>query len=147
MCKIKNVPLSYMIHEVYKLFHQSVKKEADLLGINPTYRFVFMALHDSKEGLTQSEICDIVHHKKSSISLLLQEMENEQLISREKSKTDSRQTIVKLTQKGYELDLKLKEVFARCEQKMYSNLSNEEVTQVKLSLDKIIDSLGGEGNV
>ena len=146
MCKVKDVPLSYMFHEVYKLFHQSIKKEADLLGINPTYRFVFMALNANKDGITQSEICDIVHHKKSSISLLLQEMENEKLISRTKSKTDSRQTIVKLTNKGYELDLKLKEVFSKCEAKIYNSLYKEEIVLIRTSLNKVIKSLGGEEN-
>ena len=63
MCKVKDVPLSYMFHEVYKLFHQSVKKEADLLGINPTYRFVFMALVSNKDGVTQSEIYQIPLHQ------------------------------------------------------------------------------------
>ena len=146
MCKVKDVPLSYMFHEVYKLFHQSIKKEADLLGINPTYRFVFMALNQNEEGITQSEICEVVHHKKSSISLLLQEMENEGLISREKSKIDNRQTIVKLTKKGYELDLKLKQIFSKYEAKIYDSLNEDELSQIRTSLYKIITSLGGEEN-
>ena len=148
MEKCKEIPLSYSFHEIYKMFHNCVKNEADMLGINPTYRFIFLALSNKEEGITQSEICEIVHLKAPSISLTLQQMESEKLISRCKSKVDSRQTIVKLTSKGKELDIKLKEVFKKWEEKMENALTNEEINSLKETFVKLKNVLnGGEGNV
>ena len=133
MCKKVDVPLSYTFHEVNKLFINNIKNESEMLGINPSYRYVFMALKNNENGLSQSEICEIVHFKKSSISLLLQQMENEELISRHKSELDSRQTIVKLTEKGIALDEKIKNIFIKCEQKM--------IDSINISLNLMFDKL------
>ena len=48
MCKKVDVPLSYTFHEVNKLFINNVKNESEMLGINPSYRYVFMALKNNE---------------------------------------------------------------------------------------------------
>ena len=120
------ISISYMFHEINKLFFENIKNETKMIGINPTYRFIFMVLSQNKDGLTQSEICNLVHLKKSSVSELLQQMENEELIIREKSNLDNRKTIVKLTNKGKSLDNKIKSVFKKYELIMSSSLSDKE---------------------
>lgn len=143
-----NIPLSYSFHEVNKMFYNCVKNEVEMLGINPTYRFIFMALCNKEEGINQSEICEVVHLKAPTISLTLQQMENEELITRSKSKVDSRQTIVRLTEKGHKLDQKLKDIFKKWEIIMVSSLNEDELSTLKSCLLKIKNSLnGGENNV
>ena len=148
MCKCDNAPLSYRFHEVYKLFIRAAKKECDKLGINPTYRFIFMALKSSKEGLTQSEICKVVHLKAPSVSLLLHQMENEGLIVRNKSNFDSRKIVVTLTEKGKQLDESVIRIFQKTEISMNNCLSKEEFDNLISSLNKIsLVLLGGEEDV
>ena len=142
MVNCNTIPLSYSFHEINKLFFNCVKNEADMLGINPTYRFIFMALCN-KEGINQSEICKVVHLKKSSISLTLQQMENEGLIIRCKANDDNRQTIVRLTDKGIQLDQKLKDIFKKWEKIVESALNNDELISLKGSLFKIKNALNG----
>ena len=132
-----------MFHEINKLFFENIKNETKMIGINPTYRFIFMVLSQNKDGLTQSEICNLVHLKKSSVSELLQQMENEELIIREKSNLDNRKTIVKLTNKGKSLDNKIKSVFKKYELIMSSSLSDKEKENLISYIDRLKNALKG----
>ena len=137
------ISISYMFHEINKLFFENIKNETKMIGINPTYRFIFMVLSQNKDGLTQSEICNLVHLKKSSVSELLQQMENEELIIREKSNLDNRKTIVKLTNKGKSLDNKIKSVFKKYELIMSSSLSDKEKENLISYIDRLKNALKG----
>ena len=143
MDKNCEISISYMFHEINKLFYENIKNETKMIGINPTYRFIFMVLSQNKDGLTQSEICDLVHLKKSSVSELLHQMESEELIIREKSNLDNRKTIVKLTCKGKSLDNKIKGVFKKYELIMSSSLSNEEKENLLSYIDRLKNALKG----
>ena len=140
----KEQALSNTFHKIHRMFMNNVKQEANLIGINPTYHYIFMNLHDHKEGLSQSELCDLIHLKAPSVSLLLQQMEKEELILREKSSNDNRLTIVKLTEKGKKLDSKLKQIFKKNDELMNSSLNDEEMNNLKLYLNKIMNKLKGE---
>mgnify|MGYP003414935488 CR=1 FL=1 len=137
------ISISYMFHEINKLFFENIKNETKMIGINPTYRFIFMVLSQNKDGLTQSEICNLVHLKKSSVSELLQQMENEELIIREKSNLDNRKTIVKLTNKGKSLDNKIKSVFKKYELIMSSSLSDKEKENLISYINRLKNALKG----
>ena len=137
------ISISYMFHEINKLFFENIKNETKMIGINPTYRFIFMVLSQNKDSLTQSEICNLVHLKKSSVSELLQQMENEELIIREKSNLDNRKTIVKLTNKGKSLDNKIKSVFKKYELIMSSSLSDKEKENLISYIDRLKNALKG----
>lgn len=137
------ISISYMFHEINKLFFENIKNETKMIGINPTYRFIFMVLSQNKDGLTQSEICNLVHLKKSSVSELLQQMENEELIIREKSNFDNRKTIVKLTNKGKSLDNKIKSVFKKYELIMSISLSDKEKENLISYIDRLKNALKG----
>ncbi len=136
-------PLSYIFHEINQVYMNNVKQEASLMGINPTYRYIFMCLIANKEGLSQTKLCEFVHLKAPSVSLILQQMEKDDLIIREKSSDDNRMTIVKLTEKGKKLDMKLRQVFKKHDELMKSALDEQEMKNLHLYLDKIIVKLKG----
>lgn len=139
-----NAPIGFTIYEIHKLFIDNIRKECQSLNINPTYRFIFYILKQNPEGLSQNDICNQIHYKKSSISVLLQQMEEEGLIIREKSKTDSRQSIVKITNKGQEFDDKITTIFLNQDKKLESCLNEDELISLKNSLIKIVNELKGE---
>ena len=138
-----DIPFGYMFHEINKIFMENVKNETKMIGINPTYRYIFMVLASNKNGLTQSEICDLVHLKKSSVSELLQQMENEELIVRVKDEADNRKSIVKLTCKGKSLDKKIKEAFKKYELVMSDCLSTAEKENLKSYILRMKQALQG----
>ena len=71
-------------------------------------------------------------------------MEREELIIREKSNTDSRTIIVKLTDKGKKLDLKLRQIFKKHEDNMVNSLTQDELNNLLIYIDKIKTSLKGD---
>lgn len=137
-------PLSYTFFEVYKMYLNNVKNETDKMDINPTFRFIFMVLRKAKKGLSQNQICEFTHLKKPTVSLTLNQMEEEGYIIKEKNKDDNRLSIIKLTKKGQELDNKIKAIFDKYDQIMQLSLSSEELKQLKNYLDRIIFNLKGE---
>jgi len=141
MSEIQDKPLSMYLIDVNKLFFEKIKAKTNKLGINPSYRLIFMILAKNEKGLTQKEICDFTHFKASSISLLLQQMENEGLITREKATDDNRKTIVCLTKKGKDLDDRLKLIFKETDITLKESLSKEQYENLISYLTILSDSL------
>ena len=79
--------------------------------------------------------------KAPTISLTLQSMEQDGLVERVKSSTDSRCTYVVLTKKGEELDDKIRGFFHSTEQLMLDSLTIEELSVFVKCLDKISERL------
>ena len=138
------IPMSYLFLEINKMFINNVKIELEKIGINPTYRYIFHYLIENPNGVSQRQICEHVHMKAPSISLTLQQMESEELIIREKSNTDSRTIIVKLTEKGKKLDLKLRQIFKKHEDNMVNSLTQDELNNLLIYIEKIKTSLKGD---
>ena len=139
---MENKPLGFKIGEVSRLFHNKVKKLANDNGISQTYFHIIGFLRRNKENnITQKDICEFIKMKAPTISLTLQSMEQEGLVERVKSLTDSRCTYVVLTKKGEELDDKIRGFFYSTEQLMLDALSLEELKMFNECLDKIGERL------
>ena len=139
---MENKPLGFKIGEISRLFHNKVKKLANDNGISQTYFHIIGFLRRNKENnITQKDICEFIKMKAPTISLTLQSMEQEGLVERVKSETDSRCTYVVLTQKSEELDDKIRGFFHSTEQMMLDALNEEELKMFNECLDKISERL------
>ena len=137
-----NKPLGFRIGEVSRLFHNKVKKLANDNGISQTYFHILGYLRRNKDNkITQKDICEFIKMKAPTISLTLQSMEQDGLVERVKSSTDSRCTYVVLTKKGEELDDKIRGFFHSTEQLMLDSLTIEELSVFVKCLDKISERL------
>ena len=135
-------PLGFKIGEVSRLFHNKVKKLANDNGISQTYFHIIGFLRRNKDNnITQKDICEFIKMKAPTISLTLQSMEQEGLVGRVKSESDSRCTYVVLTKKGEELDDKIRGFFHSTEQMMLDSLSSDELKVFIECLDKISERL------
>ena len=135
-------PLGFKIGEVSRLFHNKVKKLANDNGISQTYFHIIGFLRRNKDNnITQKDICEFIKMKAPTISLTLQSMEQEGLVERVKSESDSRCTYVVLTKKGEELDDKIRGFFHSTEQMMLDSLSSDELKVFIECLDKISERL------
>lgn len=140
-----NKPLGHKIGEVSRLFHNKVKKLANDSGISQTYFFIIGYLRrNTDHNITQKDICEFIKMKAPTISLTLQSMEQEGLVERVKSETDSRCTYVVLTKKGEELDEKIRGFFRTTEELMESALSKDELEIFNNCLEKISLRLEGK---
>ena len=139
---MENKPLGFKIGEVSRLFHNKVKKLANDNGISQTYFHIIGFLRRNKNNnITQKDICEFIKMKAPTISLTLQSMEQDGLVERVKSLKDSRCTYVVLTQKGEELDDKIRGFFYSTEQMMLDALTPEELKMFNECLDKISERL------
>ena len=137
-----NKPLGFRIGEVSRLFHNKVKKLANDNGISQTYFHILGYLRRNKDNrITQKDICEFIKMKAPTISLTLQSMEQEGLVERVKSESDSRCTYVVLTKKGEELDDQIRGFFHMTDKMMEDALTDEELSVFLRCLDKISERL------
>lgn len=125
---MKEKPIGYCLHELAKLFRTAVKQEVNQMGISTSYFHILNYLsfnHTCK--ITQSDICSYAKLKAPTISITLQNMENDGLLERVKCEIDSRKTYVKLTDAGHELAKKVKDVFMHIDSVVENSISREKL--------------------
>ena len=90
-----------LFNDISRLFNGRVRRETERLGFPQGYRrIVFHLSHN--ECLTQNELVKLTHMKAPSISVQLQKMEQEKLITRKTDEKDMRKSYIYLTEKGRE---------------------------------------------
>ncbi len=107
-------------------------------GITYPQYLVLMLLWEQDNRII-SEITDRLHLETNTITPLLQRMEKQGLIVRQKSKADNRQRIISLTGEGKRLEEQIKEIpncLAR--ELVESGMSVEELQAMVPLLDKFI---------
>jgi len=90
---------------IYKLYD---------IELQPKWFPVFYVLSNGEEK-TVTEIAKEIGHSHPSVSKILSEMTKEKLIAEKKDKTDGRKTIVKLSKKGLDITLKIKNQYVDIE--------------------------------
>lgn len=141
-CKpdFENLTEGMLINDVSRLFDGRVRRETERAGFPQGYRRIVFHLSHS-DGLTQNELTKLTHMKAPSISVQLQKMENEKLITRVSDENDMRKSYIYLTEKGRECE---KFFISKCketEEVMFSDFSEEELKVMKKYLKRITENL------
>jgi DNA-binding MarR family transcriptional regulator len=84
--------------EQYALYDEFAKQSGMLMN---TF-LVLNALFYAKGGMTQKAICDITHHSKQTVSLIIKNLLKDGYVTLEEGKDDKRNRIVRLTESGRE---------------------------------------------
>ena len=142
--KDDKMPYGAILNHMNKTFKCAFKEEAARHNINATYAHIVMTLAWHPEGLPQNDIAERNHLAAPTVSLTLKQMESLGFITRKPSDNDNRKTIVVLTEKGVELDEKIKECFKKVESKMIKNISDEDLTHFVKVLDLMKSNLKEE---
>lgn len=110
-------------------------------GITYPQYLVLMLLWESDNRVV-SDITDKLHLETNTVTPLLQRMEKQNLIVRQKSAADSRQRIVSLTNEGKKLEEQIKDVPNCLTRSVVDNgMSVEELQALAPLLDKFIDTV------
>ena len=110
-------------------------------GITYPQYLVLMLLWESDNRVV-SDITDKLHLETNTVTPLLQRMEKQNLIVRQKSAADSRQRIVSLTNEGKRLEEQIKDVPNCLARSVVDNgMSVEELQALAPLLDKFIDTV------
>lgn len=110
-------------------------------GITYAQYLVLMLLWE-KDNRIVSDITECLHLETNTITPLLQRMERQKLIVRQRSQADSRQRIISLTGEGKKLEELIKEV-PNCMAREIVNrgMTEEELRQLVTLTDKFIETI------
>lgn len=104
----KKKDLISLVVELSKYYDGFIREEMKKNGIKSSYRHLLRPLA-IQDGVTQLDLVKISRLKAPTVSTTLRNMELEGLVQRETDKDDARATRVFITQKGKEIDAKMRE--------------------------------------
>lgn len=138
------IPLSLRLNFLCKKFRVKIQEKWDELNINHTYANIIMFLANKDKFVNQNDICERLHLAKPTISLTIKNMEQEGLIKKEVDSVDSRKSSIILTDKGYELDDKIKKIFQETEKELILNIDEDKMKGFIDVLEIMDSNLEGE---
>lgn len=129
-------PTMMLVTEISKLFHDRLRTLSDQMGIPDGYRHILFTLKYG-DGKTQCEISQLTHLKAPTVSVALQKMESDGLITRVSDEDDLRQSRIFITEKGKEIMHKFHTNLVTTEEMVLNGLSEEEETALRAILIKM----------
>lgn len=138
-----------LIHEIGRLMGDKLREKGDDNPIGQKSGRLLMMELSLKDGRTQLDLVKATHLKAPTISVALQKLEHEGYVVRKPDSYDMRAMRVFLTEKGRELNNKLKKRIAEEEAAATSILTEAECETLTVLLKKIrshilANSNGGE---
>ncbi|MCQ2195633.1 MAG: MarR family transcriptional regulator [Paludibacteraceae bacterium] len=133
--------LCFRLYTAARLFTACYSPYFKQFGITYPQYLVLMQLWENDNRVI-SEITERLHLETNTVTPLLQRMEKQGLIVRQKSAADSRQRIISLTSEGKRLEEQIKEVPNCLTKSVIENgISIEELERLVPLLDKLIDAV------
>ena len=132
--------LCFRLYTASRLITASYTPFFKEMGITYPQYLVLMMLWE-KDNRIISEITEKLLLETNTVTPLLQRMEKEGLVVRQKSASDSRQRIISLTPKGKELEEKIKDVPNCLAKEVIKGISPEDLQSIVPLLDKLIAAL------
>ncbi len=137
---IKNAPPSMLINELSKLFNDRMRQKTEALGMADGWRRMLFHLSHN-ESLTQLELARRTHLSTPAVSVTLQKMESEGLVTRKADPNDQRAIRVRLTEAGHEADRKVVNAIRETEREMLEGVTEEEFHSIRPTLEKLYYNL------
>lgn len=140
MAKRKQAKLTAKINDVSKLFHDKLNEKCAEIGISPATRRILFYL-SGKSSVNQLYIVRQTRLKAPTISVSLSRLEKKGIISRKTSDTDMRNMEVSLTQKGEEIDKKIRTFSNGIDKCMMKGITKEEINICLKVLEKLENNI------
>lgn len=132
--------LSSKIREAGNAFLIKKLKEHHFENLAPSHGDILFVLYNNQK-LTMKEIADKIHRTKATVTVLIDKLEKENLVKREKSTEDNRITYIVLTQKGIDSKSTFEEIAKELNIMLYKNFTDEEAKQLDLMLEKMLKNI------
>lgn len=134
-----------ILNEVSHLMMDRIRSNHDELFSQRSIRLLIMELA-RKDGRTQLDLVNATHLKAPTVSVAMQKLEKEGIVTRRPDEYDLRATRVYLTDKGRELDNRTRKSVHDAEDLAMASLSEEERETLSRLLVKIRESLLENGS-
>lgn len=132
--------LFMLVRDVHHLFGHKIYESFKTKGLSNTAHSILIHL-DRHEFLTQVELVDKAHVRPSTISVTLQKMESEGLITRIASTEDQRCIHVKITPLGKEVIEEGRKQVHELDLGFTSDIEKEELEITKKVLHELIEKM------
>ena len=142
--KLKN-QLCFPVYAASRLITREYQPFLDKLGITYPQYLVLMVLWEN-DGLTVNSIAKKLILNTNTITPLLKRMEQQDLISRKRSQEDERKVVIKLSDKGKQLQEEAVSIPLELAQQIAKNtsLNVNDLKHLKKSLNTLIETLSKE---
>ncbi|MCX2837820.1 MarR family transcriptional regulator [Salinimicrobium sp. MT39] len=138
--KLEN-QLCFPVYAASRLITREYQPFLDRLEITYPQYLVLMVLWETN-GLTVNDIARKLLLNTNTITPLLKRMEQQALITRERSKKDERKVLVKLTSKGRDLQEQAAQIPEALEKRLLdSQLEIDDLVKLKERLNDVIEFL------
>jgi DNA-binding MarR family transcriptional regulator len=128
----------YLIHRTDVKLTNYFMKQLKPYGITPE-QWGIISILDSQKGTTQKELSQEIDKDHSTVVRMIHSMEKKGLVKKKFNEQDKRSHYLFLTEKGEEIKNTILPVVKDAHDFVTSNLTSEEVEQLKILLNKIYD--------
>jgi DNA-binding MarR family transcriptional regulator len=136
----ENKTLMMLVRDVHHLFGHKIHESFNSKGLSNTAHTILIHLNHH-ESLTQVELVEKAHVRPSTMSVTLQKMETEGLITRVACMEDQRCIHVKITELGKSMLEDGKKHVHELELEFTENIDPEELEITKKILHKLIEKM------
>lgn len=133
----------YLINQIQKISSRKFNellKEKNIDEFNGSQGVILYSLWNNKE-LTIKEIGKITGLAKTSLTSMLDRMEEKGLIRRKDNSEDKRSIKLMLTDKSKELEKDYNDISNKMSNIFYKNFSDKEINEIENYLERIISNL------
>ena len=133
----------YLINQIQKISSRKFNellKEKNIDEFNGSQGVILYSLWSNKE-LTIKEIGKITGLAKTSLTSMLDRMEEKGLIRRKDNSEDKRSIKIMLTDKAKELEKDYNDISNKMSNIFYKNFSDKEINEIENYLERIISNL------
>lgn len=133
----------YLINQIQKISSRKFNellKEKNIDEFNGSQGVILYSLWNNKE-LTIKEIGKITGLAKTSLTSMLDWMEEKGLIRRKDNSEDKRSIKIMLTDKAKELEKDYNDISNKMSNTFYKNFSDKEINEIENYLERIISNL------
>ena len=128
------------IHQITNRIFKQMLKEYGIKELNPGQGRILFALWQ-KDGVPIHELSKKTQLTKSSLTTMLDRLQNSGFLKREDDENDRRITIVKLSEKSKNLQKKYVDVSKKMTELFYGTLTEVEIDQFEAYLRRILNNL------
>lgn len=132
-----------ILNEVARLWHHRVEDGAPTQFMQNSNRAILREL-SFKAGVCQLDLARATHLKAPTISVALNKMENEGLVTRIADEMDLRATRVYLTEKGLDINNQLRDRIHEADKVALSDFTEQEKKTLISLLERIKNNLSAE---
>jgi DNA-binding MarR family transcriptional regulator len=140
--------VEWLFRTLDRVHHNCMKMEFTKRKINEASHpeLLFVLKDEIPNNIaTQKELADFIGVSYPTVAVSIKRMTKAGLLKKVHDKTDLRKNLVSITKKGYIVTSECEDAFAKIDQEMFKDISDDEKNQLRKIYIKMLNNLGSIG--